>query len=95
MADCDQGGSDLFVSDQALEGMTGHDGEIELAGPGHRCGSAVAPLDAAVRSRHCQYRLIRINPAQSPSVFRLAGMMQERTGPASDVQDRFGIANKG
>jgi hypothetical protein len=91
VADRGERGAHLVVVDEDLEGVTGHDGQVELAVERHRRRRARHPLDVGAAPSHAETRRVRIQPAQPSGMPGLPGPVQERPGPAADVEHRIGV----
>lgn len=79
-------GAQLLISDEDLEGLAGHDDQVEL--PVERDGRQIPEDPRCVRpcSRHVEHPRRGIKPDQPPGVTRVAGHVQEGARPAADVE---------
>ena len=76
----------LIVFDEHLEGMTGHHDKVELVVPIGRGEVTENPLDVRAPAGLVEHRLGRVEPAQPPGMPGLPRPVQQRTGPAADVE---------
>lgn len=95
-ADGGQRGSQLIVVDEDLEGVTGHDDEVEPVAPVERGQIAQDPLDVGLLlPGQVEHGGGGVEAAESSGVAGLAGGMQELAGAAADVEDAVGGHEEG
>jgi hypothetical protein len=77
-ADRPQRPAQLVVADELLEGVAGHDRQVELAVPGGRGGVGQDPLDVAAGARLVEHGGVGVEPAQPARVPGVAGRLCSR-----------------
>jgi hypothetical protein len=85
-ADGGERGTQLVAGDEDVEGVARHDGQRELAVPGHRRRRAGHPFDAGKAPRPGEHGRVGVEPAQPSGMAGLAGPVQQRSGSAADIE---------
>ncbi len=88
-------GTKIDVGDEALETVAHHHRQIEVPVPRHRGRGTFDPVDIAATPGDIERCPVRINADQATGVTASACLVQQGSGPASDIEDGWGRHNEG
>jgi hypothetical protein len=85
-ADGGERGVDLLVGQEDLEGVAGHDDQVELAVPGDGAEVADGPVDVGLSSGCVEHRGGRVEVVQASAVAGLAGAAEQQRPVGSTTE---------